>query len=442
LLKFHDDAIELSGETGTKLKSEIIGKYYPLWWEITSGGMYRKYPYTTTIIEMNAGTGEDYIADSNETILGSSGHALNLKSTNPNTEKLNVILVEEDPQCYTHLLNVIKRNWPNLTYSKNPFENNEEDVFLLRNRSEIFDIVEQLRLGNSLFFFDPLLYTPWSEINKVARKRITDYYQTRTEFIVFLFTSDWFSGRGDLTPLPQTSQKESWGSEEVETVAKAQDLFGYDKSWMDHLLNSKPNEDKIEKMVSIYRNLLHGWFRYVLPMPFEPKVNQIYHLFMCSNYEVGINITQKFYTKYTRNPPFSPNNKTAYSKFVGLHPEKKMRGSARSDEWKILWEIIRKHDEGICDNACMDLIDIQLDGIFLQESLDWLWTKKYLKEIEHFSHNWDNIPLLYQLDWDYVEETLGITRPLKLMPLSKYNLKDSVSQLQPHDKKGTLEEWF
>ncbi len=35
-LEFEGDAISLSGLTGSKLKSEIIGEYYPFWWNITS----------------------------------------------------------------------------------------------------------------------------------------------------------------------------------------------------------------------------------------------------------------------------------------------------------------------------------------------------------------------------------------------------------------------
>lgn len=444
MLKFHNDAIELSGETGTKLKSEILGKYYPLWWEITSGGPSRNYPFVTTIVEMNAGTGEDYIADADKTILGSSGHALDLKAKNINLETMNVILVEEDTECFTHLLNVIKRNWPSLKYSQNLFADNDtSDVFLLQNRSVIFDIVDRFRLGNSLFFFDPLLYTPWSEIDEVAKKRITSYYETRTEFIVFLFTSDWFSGRGDLPPLPYSKQQKSWSVKEIETITKVNSLFGNDVSWQDHLLTNDPEESKMDKMVELYRKLLHKWFRYVLPMPFAPKPNQIYHLFMCSNYEEGVNITKKFYTKFTGNQSFSPNNQDAYSKFLRLHPEKKLKGTTRSAEWRILWSVIRNHDEGLCDSRCKDLVDIQSDGLFLQESLEWLYERNYLLKMPHFSNNWNDPPQLYLLNWDFVHEKLGIPIPTKLKPLSKINQINTTStEPQTYVKRDTLERWF
>ena len=60
-LEFHDDAICLSGIYGTKLKSQIIQKYYKLWWQITTGGKNLNYKYPTSIIDMNAATGEIYI---------------------------------------------------------------------------------------------------------------------------------------------------------------------------------------------------------------------------------------------------------------------------------------------------------------------------------------------------------------------------------------------
>jgi hypothetical protein len=84
--------------------------YYNFWWGITSGGPYPGYPHNTAIVELNAATGEVYIEDTGETVLVSSGHAMNLKVTNhPNTQNLKVILIEEDTNCYSHLKNVIKR---------------------------------------------------------------------------------------------------------------------------------------------------------------------------------------------------------------------------------------------------------------------------------------------------------------------------------------------
>lgn len=415
-LEFKDDAIVLSGETGTKLKSEIIGDYYQLWWEITSGGPHNKYRNQTTIVEMNSGSGEDYISDTHETILGSAGHALNLKGTNPNTSNLAILLVEEDPQCYDHLKKVIKRRWNHLRYATKIEEETLDNVYLLNNKSQVFDIVHNYRLGNSLFFFDPLLFTQWNEIDDVAQRRIQKYYQSGTEFIIFLFTSDWFLGRKELTPLPTINDEKKWNSNEKETISKVDKLFGH-QNWRHSLLQPKSKEEIIQIMIQLYKNRLRKWFRYVLPLPFEPKKGQTYHLFRCSNYEAGIEITRRFYEKYTNNRPYSPSNKDAYSKFIELHSEKKMKGNARSYEWKILWAIIKGHDDGLCDTECKDLLKIQSDFELLDKSLKWLDSNGYVKKIDHITDAWEHMPNLYQLNWKFVSEKLGIELPTELKPL-------------------------
>ena len=71
-LEFVGDAISLSGLTGTRLKCEVIRTYYPFWWKITSGGKRIGYQWNTAIVELNAATGEVYIKETGETLLGSS----------------------------------------------------------------------------------------------------------------------------------------------------------------------------------------------------------------------------------------------------------------------------------------------------------------------------------------------------------------------------------
>jgi len=110
-LEFKGDAICLSGLSGTRLKCDIIGKYYRFWWNITSGGKAQDYKFPTGIIDLHAATGEVYIVDTGETVLGSAGHVIELKATDPNTEHLKAILVEENRECYDHLKNVIRRRW-------------------------------------------------------------------------------------------------------------------------------------------------------------------------------------------------------------------------------------------------------------------------------------------------------------------------------------------
>jgi hypothetical protein len=63
MLEFHDDAICLSGITGTAIKSEIIGQYYEFWWKITSGGDKNDHRFETAIVELNSGSGEVYIQE-------------------------------------------------------------------------------------------------------------------------------------------------------------------------------------------------------------------------------------------------------------------------------------------------------------------------------------------------------------------------------------------
>ncbi|MGI0016873.1 MAG: three-Cys-motif partner protein TcmP, partial [Nitrososphaera sp.] len=303
--RFHGDAIELSGETGTKLKSEIIGEYYPLWWSITSGGESRGHPYDTSIVELNAGTGLDYIADIGKTILGSSGHALKLKGADPKTRALKVVLFEDDRECFGHLRKVVRRRWPSIRWSEDPSTDKKMVYLINADLTSALSILDQIRLGNSLYFFDPLLFTPWVQIDSVARKRIKLYYETRTEFIVFLFTSDWFYGRkGLIAPLPKTNDGK-WSAQERDAVEKCDQLFGR-AAWRAKLLNDRAPEERIRRLVELYRDRLHTWFRYVLPLPFDPKTGQTYHLFMCSNYEDGVEITKGFYADYTGNDQYSP----------------------------------------------------------------------------------------------------------------------------------------
>ena len=322
MLEFHEDALILSGTTGTKLKSSIIGKYYPLWWSITSGGQARNFQFPTSIVEVNAGTGEDFVEETKETILASSGHCLQLKLKNSNTSNLILVLIESHDGCYYHLKRVvrkIKSDFP-LAESEGPAGQNRTGVYLLnRDLRQSIDFVRQMKLGNSLFFFDPLLYSPWFDIEGVAQSRVKRYYQTGTEFIVFLFTSDWFSGRKEMAPLPKDPDPSAWSNAESDTVAKMDDLFGnYD--WRLNLIRNESAKELLTQLVSLYKLRLHNWFRYVLPLPFEPKTGQTYHLFVCSNYEAGIRITRDFYTASTGNPRYSPDNKSAYSKFRSLHP--------------------------------------------------------------------------------------------------------------------------
>lgn len=193
-LEFVGDAICLSGLTGTKLKSDVIGEYYPFWWNITSGGPSKNHQYCTAIVELNAATGEVYIEDTKETVLGSAGHALDLKVKNhPRTRHLKVVLIEEDDECYAHLKVVIRRRWPSVPIreAEGPTESNSCNIYLLNMTiDEALEEIEKMKLGNSLYFFDPLRSVKYASIDNVANNRIKTFYRTGTEFFIFLFTSD------------------------------------------------------------------------------------------------------------------------------------------------------------------------------------------------------------------------------------------------------------
>ena len=417
MLAFHGNAIVLSGITGSRLKSKILGIYYRTWWEITSGGSNKPIRFQNSIVEMNAGTGEIYIEDSQETILGSSGHALQIKGKNPSASKLNVILVEEDDRCFARLQRVIKTRWAHIDYSLYPPDHDRDWVYLLRNSSEVLDLLDGYDIGNTLFFFDPLLFTPWADIEKVAQRRIKNYYQTGTEFLLFIFTSDWFTGRGDWHALPDTIDESKWNEGERLSVQRGDQLFG-SAEWRDCLLDSKPVNEKIDIMVELYKTTLHKWFRFVLPLPFTPRNNQLYHIFICSNYAVGTTINRNVYAKFTENKSYQPNNRLTYKKFLEHHPEKKMHGSRRSTEWKVLWKVIKEHEDGICDVKCKTLTEIQSTLHLLNDALQWLKNKKYIKQIENFSNVWPYHPTLYALNWDVVKQSLNVEPSKKFKPLS------------------------
>ncbi len=419
----------LSGVTGTRLKCEIIGEYYPLWWGITSGGPKREHSFPTAIVDLNAGTGEDYIEETQETILGSSGHALRLKVQNAHASKLKIVLVEESADCYQHLRNVIRKRWPTLLLElEDDLDSNKSGVYLLnKGLRDALGTIQKITLGNSLFFFDPLLFTPWSDIEAVASTRVKQYYHTGTEFVVFLFSSDWFLGRGELSPLPTTDLDQEWDANQRRTVEMMNEMFAHDR-WRSELLTSESHGERVRKLINLYRKRLHRWFRYVLPLPFEPKAGQSYHLFMCSNYEVGVGITKRFYVKHTGNRSYSPDSDQAYFRFAASHPEKGTwgpRSKGRPSEWKVLWAVIRDHDEGLCDMACKDLRKIEPDSKVREQCLTWLLSNGYLQTLDQMTDAWSPLPTLYQLDWSVIERNLGIKPPAPLEPMRFRQDQDS-----------------
>src|SRR3989442_12390901 len=172
MLGFHADALRLSGPAGTELKARLLGKYYEFWWKITSGGAGKEYKLPTAIVDLNAGSGELYIEETGKTILGSAGHALELKfDLGYAADALKVVLVEENQECFSHLKNVIRRKWPELSLEEatGPPARNRSRIYLLDLPLEdALGVVESLGLGNSIFFFDPLLHVGWETIERAA----------------------------------------------------------------------------------------------------------------------------------------------------------------------------------------------------------------------------------------------------------------------------------
>ncbi len=375
---------------------------------------------------MDAATGEVYIKDTSETILGSAGQALELKlGGSEDTERLKLVLVEQDPGCYEHLKRVIERRWPEFPVheAEGPIEGNKTGVYLLRMRedhalTQVERIGHHSDLGRSIFLFDPLRSVDWEIIQNVARKRITTFYKIGTEFIIFLFTSDLFMGRDGYSPLPSSYDEGGWTNSQRETVSEVDSLLG-GKSWRSQVLRGDPVPEREGRIVELYKRRLHSWFRYVLPLPFAPKKEQIYHLFVCSNFEVGIRVTRdSFFCPRTGNEKYAPDIDNAYREFRHQHPSMVvgLSGRIKPVEFRFLWKVIREHEGGNCDVMSQDLIRIEPDRAKRAAALDWLKTEGYIKSIR-FDDEWGLHPPTFTLDWTLVEKRLGIMPPASLSPL-------------------------
>jgi len=420
-LEFVRDAISLSGLTGSKLKSDVIGGYYRFWWGITSGGPRANYKYDTAIVELDAATGEMYIKETAETILGSAGHALNLKCTDPNTRNLKIVLVEKDVACYGNLKDVIKRRWGSvdIRMAEGPLQSNSANIYLLNKTldSALTDI-GKIPIRNSLFLFDPLRSVEYETIEKVARKRVNTFYKTGTEFIIFVFTSDWFLGRDEFASLPCSADESGWNSGEDDTVLEADALFG-DTRWRGRILNDAPVQQREKEFIELYKTRLHKWFRYVLPLPFNPKGDQLFHLILCSNFDTGVRTTRSFYSTKTGNPKYSPDNKAAFDRFRQFHPGilVGLRGGRKPPQWRILWRTIVNHEEGVCDSMCSDFEKFEPILETRQELLEWLEKNGYVRRLD-IDNAWKLPIQQYGLNWPTIKEKLGVDPPLPLEPLS------------------------
>ena len=420
MLEFHDDAICLSGITGTAIKSEIIGQYYQFWWKITSGGDKNDHRFETAIVELNAGSGEVFIKELDKIILGSAGHSIELKKRLDKRNSLKLVLIEEDPNCYQHLTSVISRRMNNFQVKLcgEPPDQNPTNIFLMNlNLDKALEKMAGIKLGNSIFFFDPLRMIKWEIIDKVAKDRIKKYYQTGTEFIIFLFTSDYFLGRDEFAAFPTNNNEETWPEPERRSIIEADDLFG-DTSWRTIILRPDDILQRQNDFVNLYQAKLQKWFRYVLPLPFKPKKNQLYHLIICSNYEAGIRETKNHYSQRMSNKKVNQDNILAYNNFKIRHHDLCIAytGTTKPLEWKILWAII-KHETGIRDLMCSDFRRIEVNDNRRNNAMKWLEQNSYLLPIEQ-TCAWESPYEKYMLNWQYCKDNLGIELPSPLIPIS------------------------
>lgn len=423
-LEFHEDAICLSGVLGTKLKSRIIHDYYELWWKITSGGPRVNYGYYTAIIEMNAGTGEIYIKESDEIILGSAGYALELKFNNPYVENPNicVILVEEDEECIDHLKKVIKRRYPYADINENIEDLDlpvRDCVLIRKNVSEAIKTINDLKIrGRVIYFFDPLLSVDMKPLRETYEKRIRYPFITGVEFIVFFFTSDWIYGRDDFTPLPDHFNSKIWTGEEFTVVQLLEDVYG-DDEWYNIILTKEKPQIRMINLIKEYQKRLFTLFRFVIPMPFAPKDDQLYHLIFCSNFCEGASIISRFYEKSTNNI-WQPDNRTIYNKFRQLHKGDITfpGGNRRPVEWKLLWNFIKNYNNGKFDILSRDVHKIEDKRIILQESMNWLIDKNYIKNYSFTQYRGRNVDR-YELNWKQIEIKLNLKRPPSFEPFKR-----------------------
>ena len=346
---------------------------------------------------------------------------MDLKCTGTNTTNLRVVLVEKDTACYRHLRNVIRRRWSavDIGMAEGPRHLNSSNIHLLNmDLDNALSQIEGMRLGNTLFFFDPLRSIEFKTIRKVAARRIGSYYKTGTEFFIFTFTSDWFLGRDDFAPLPTKDDPNAWSPQEKKTVLEADALFG-NRDWRGQILNNGPIYEREDTLIELYRSRLHSWFRYVLPLPFNPKGNQIFHLILCSNFSRGVKATRDFYCKKSGNAKYSPNNVEAFTRFRECHNEvfTGLTKGRKPPQWRILWKTIADHEEGICDCMCSDFDDVEKDTKIRQQLLEWLSDNGYLNEIDS-DNAWKVSTKQYKLNWTTVKARLGVHPPPSLKPLS------------------------
>jgi len=447
--------LRLSGLTGTKIKTKLVESYYSFWLSVTTRGKGYFAEKPAYIVDLNAGTGLVEIEETGEIVYGSAGHALDRKY-GPKRElnkKLRIILVESMQDCRDALFDNIKKNWSEAEiheYKPRWYRSSDECVDLFESAEDFLHYKKPSSLGNSLFYFDPLLAPDLDLIDQIASERIHKPFRINTEFLIFFFTSDWIVGRKNFTALPRTDDESSWTREMSKSADAADKAFG-DRTWLEVMKSDHEIASLELKLIEFYKKSLRKWFRFVQPLPFIPKPGQRYDLFCCSNYDVGMNVINNFYKKLTWPFGLEAKNRTTYDKFVLEHPSKKMKGTARSAEWKCLWHIMKNHTDGVCDSNCRgDIMDQVSSRAHLRSTLQWLHDEGYIKPVEPERWMWPKSARfpMYIVDWEFVQKKLNVNPPKSPEPLKPEDLhkprilKSESNDNESEEEQPTLDTFF
>jgi len=429
-VEIKDGALCLSGITGTQLKTKLVESYYGFWLSVTTRGIGRLATKPVYIIDMNAGTGLVKVEETGDIIKGSAGHALDRKygAKRGLNSRLRIIFVESEPDCRKSLFDNIREKWPDAElkeHKSNWYQSSDGFVDLFESAEDFLKYKNPTDLGNSLFYFDPLLAPDLELIEQIASVRINRPFRINTEFLIFFFTSDWVVGRTKFAALPKTDDETEWTFEERESARAADSAFGR-RDWIDVTKNESNIEKAEDLLLELYKNNLRKWFRFVQPLPFVPKTGQRYDLFCCSNFDTGMKVINSIYEKMT-GVEFSldAENRTVYANFLNVHPHLRMAGNRRSNEWKCLWHIMKDHIDGICDEKSQGGIRKHASTESkLKIVLEWLQNEGYVKPTQNEPWMWPNHKKFptYIIDWDFVREKLDVRPPKSPEPLKPEDL--------------------
>jgi three-Cys-motif partner protein len=425
-----DGALCLSGLTGTQLKTKLVESYYGFWLSVTTRGKGRLATKPVYIVDMNAATGLVKVEETGEIINGSAGHALERKYGTKRglNSQLRIIFVESESDCREALFANIRKNWSEAELQEHKpqwYQSSDGFVDLFESAEDFLKYKNPSDLGNSLFYFDPLLAPDLDLIEQIASVRINRPFRINTEFLIFFFTSDWVVGRTNFAALPKTDSDTEWTSEERVSARAADSAFG-GRNWVNVMKNGSGIEKTEDMLLELYKKTLRKWFRFVQPLPFVPKTGQRYDLFCCSNFDTGMRVINGIYEKIT-GVDFSldADNRTTYANFLKKHPNLQMTRNRRSKEWKCLWHIMKSHIDGICDQKSQGGIrDHASTESKLKNVLEWLQDEGYVKPIHGFSWMWPNhrkFPT-FAIDWDFVKKQLDVDPPKDPEPLKPEDL--------------------